>query len=136
MCAKVSRLARNDKHLRFFGVFLARYLKTAYLCTCKRANPVLGYGVMVTLQILVLPFLVRVRVAQHTTFCFSPRVPQVVPDAFGKYSLGYGVMVTLQILVLPFLVRVRVAQQKKTDEKCFISLFLLFLQRKTQKKNT
>ncbi len=25
----------------------------------------LGYGVMVTLQILVLPFLVRVRVAQH-----------------------------------------------------------------------
>ena len=29
-----------------------------------RAN-VLGYGVMVTLQILVLPFLVRVRVAQQ-----------------------------------------------------------------------
>ncbi len=27
---------------------------------------ILGYGVMVTLQILVLPFLVRVRVAQHT----------------------------------------------------------------------
>ena len=26
----------------------------------------LGYGVMVTLQILVLPFLVRVRVAQHS----------------------------------------------------------------------
>ena len=26
---------------------------------------ILGYGVMVTLQILVLPFLVRVRVAQH-----------------------------------------------------------------------
>ena len=26
---------------------------------------VLGYGVMVTLQILVLPFLVRVRVSQH-----------------------------------------------------------------------
>ena len=25
----------------------------------------LGYGVMVTLQILVLPFLVRVRVSQH-----------------------------------------------------------------------
>ena len=32
-----------------------------YLCTRKR----LGYGVMVTLQILVLPFLVRVRVAQR-----------------------------------------------------------------------
>ena len=33
----------------------------SYLCTRKR----LGYGVMVTLQILVLPFLVRVRVAQR-----------------------------------------------------------------------
>ena len=32
-----------------------------YLCTRNR----LGYGVMVTLQILVLPFLVRVRVAQQ-----------------------------------------------------------------------
>ena len=35
--------------------------KKQYLCTRKR----LGYGVMVTLQILVLPFLVRVRVAQR-----------------------------------------------------------------------
>ena len=33
----------------------------SYLCSRKR----LGYGVMVTLQSLVLPFLVRVRVAQQ-----------------------------------------------------------------------
>ena len=37
------------------------YQNLSYLCTRKR----LGYGVMVTLQILVLPFLVRVRVAQQ-----------------------------------------------------------------------
>lgn len=36
--------------------------KKHYLCTAFQK--VLGYGVMVTLQILVLPFLVRVRVAQ------------------------------------------------------------------------
>ena len=44
----------------------------------------LGYGVMVTLQILVLPFLVRVRVAQqrerrmtvHSSFfCAIPHLP-------------------------------------------------------------
>ena len=60
---------------------------------------ILGYGVMVTLQILVLSFLVRVRVSQlhHSGF-------------FLKVKLGYGVMVTLQILVLSFLVRVRVSQ--------------------------
>ena len=37
--------------------------KRPYLCTAF--TKVLGYGVMVTLQILVLPFLVRVRVAQQ-----------------------------------------------------------------------
>ena len=37
--------------------------KTPYLCT---RNQKLGYGVMVTLQILVLPFLVRIRVPQHS----------------------------------------------------------------------
>ena len=36
--------------------------KKPYLCTAF--EQILGYGVMVTLQILVLPFLVRVRVAQ------------------------------------------------------------------------
>ena len=36
--------------------------KTPYLCI---RNQKLGYGVMVTLQILVLPFLVRVRVPQQ-----------------------------------------------------------------------
>ena len=40
-----------------------RYTKKQYLCTAF--EQILGYGVMVTLQILVLPFLVRVRVAQQ-----------------------------------------------------------------------
>ena len=61
---------------------------------------------MVTLQILVLPFLVRVRVPQLiVTACRGHGVPRSIP-----MRLGYGVMVTLQILVLPFLVRVRVPQ--------------------------
>ena len=64
---------------------------------------ILGYGVMVTQQILVLFFLVRVRVAQlHLQRSRGE----------DKALLGYGVMVTQQILVLFFLVRVRVAQQK------------------------
>ena len=61
---------------------------------------ILGYGVMVTLQILVLSFLVRVRVSQLHFFKWF----------FLNAKLGYGVMVTLQILVLSFLVRVRVSQ--------------------------
>ena len=45
---------------------MPKYLETGkkpYLCTAFEQT--LGYGVMVTLQILVLPFLVRVRVAQQ-----------------------------------------------------------------------
>ena len=38
-------------------------MEKQYLCT--RKDKVLGYGVMVTLQILVLPFLVRIRVSQQ-----------------------------------------------------------------------
>ena len=65
------------------------------------------YGVMVTQQILVLFFLVRVRVAQlHLLHSHGEN----------KALLGYGVMVTQQILVLFFLVRVRVAQQKRCSE--------------------
>ena len=68
---------------------------------------ILGYGVMVTQQILVLFFLVRVRVAQlHLLHSHGEN----------KALLGYGVMVTQQILVLFFLVRVRVAQQKRCSE--------------------
>ncbi len=68
---------------------------------------ILGYGVMVTQQILVLFFLVRVRVAQlHLLHSHGE----------DKALLGYGVMVTQQILVLFFLVRVRVAQQKRCSE--------------------
>ena len=73
---------------------------------------ILGYGVMVTLQILVLSFLVRVRVSQLHLF-------------FLKAKLGYGVMVTLQILVLSFLVRVRVSQLESIFhfERCFFRIF-------------
>ena len=40
--------------------------KKQYLCSAKtKIVCTLGYGVMVTLQILVLPFLVRIRVAQQ-----------------------------------------------------------------------
>ena len=35
----------------------------------------LGYGVMVTLQILVLSFLVRVRVSQHKVGCIAKMHP-------------------------------------------------------------
>ena len=80
---------------------------------------ILGYGVMVTQQILVLFFLVRVRVAQlHLLHSHGEN----------KALLGYGVMVTQQILVLFFLVRVRVAQQKGvlSNQNTFL-LFLLFL---------
>ena len=76
---------------------------------------ILGYGVMVTQQILVLFFLVRVRVAQlHLQRSRGE----------DKALLGYGVMVTQQILVLFFLVRVRVAQQKEGVSKCIPSFFL------------
>ena len=75
---------------------------------------ILGYGVMVTLQILVLSFLVRVRVSQLHFQVF-----------FLKAKLGYGVMVTLQILVLSFLVRVRVSQLESIFhfERCFFRIF-------------
>ena len=68
----------------------------------------LGYGVMVTQQILVLFFLVRIRVAQlHLQRSRGE----------DKALLGYGVMVTQQILVLFFLVRIRVAQQEGAPSK-------------------
>ena len=63
----------------------------------------MGYGVMVTQQILVLFFQVRILVAQrkgcrwHLIFC-------------GR--LDYGVMVTQQILVLFFQVRILVVQHE------------------------
>ena len=76
---------------------------------------ILGYGVMVTLQILVLSFLVRVRVSQLHLQVF-----------FLKAKLGYGVMVTLQILVLSFLVRVRVSQLESIFhfERCFFRIYI------------
>ena len=84
----------------------------------------LGYGVMVTLQILVLPFLVRVRVPQQIYLVVScpGRVEVLI-------TLGYGVMVTLQILVLPFLVRVRIPQLIRwlLNEK-FNSFFYVYSQ--------
>ena len=76
---------------------------------------ILGYGVMVTLQILVLSFLVRVRVSQLLHHCHQSLT----------CTLGYGVMVTLQILVLSFLVRIRVSQLDESifqTERCFFLL--------------
>ncbi len=70
---------------------------------------------MVTLQILVLSFLVRIRVSQHSA-----------SSKFHSSTLGYGVMVTLQILVLSFLVRIRVSQPyalaSLSDEGCFFCI--------------
>ena len=56
---------------------LCMFQKMLYLCTVKTKDDnrslILGYGVMVTQQILVLFFLVRVRVAQHSFAAFSRR---------------------------------------------------------------
>ena len=61
---------------------------------------ILGYGVMVTQQILVLFFLVRVRVAQHKL---------LYSHGEHKACSVYGLMVTQQNLVMFCLVRERVA---------------------------
>ena len=60
---KFNYYAQNckDPNLKKLCKLFCGYQNLSYLCTRKR----LGYGVMVTLQILVLPFLVRVRVAQQ-----------------------------------------------------------------------
>ena len=54
---------------KLFPQIVWRFKKIIYLCTristeTELQTLVLGYGVMVTLQILVLSFLVRVRVPQ------------------------------------------------------------------------
>ena len=54
--------------------------------TCVGTCRALGYGVMVTLQILVLPFLVRVRVAQRTRGGF--RECRVVPKLLSMKQIG------------------------------------------------
>ena len=77
----------------------------------RRDQCSLGYGVMVTQQILVLFFLVRVRVAQRSRA--RDASPRGRSRHQTKFRLGYGVMATQQILVLFFLVRVRVAQRSK-----------------------
>ena len=77
---------------------------------------------MVTLQILVLSFLVRIRVSQPKQSIFQGRKMLF----YSKVTLGYGVMVTLQILVLSFLVRIRVSQPKQSifqTERCFFVIF-------------
>ena len=51
--------------------------------------PTLGYGVMVTLQILVLPFLVRVRVPQLSEpRCGMPRTVSAACAKFGVWCNG------------------------------------------------
>ena len=55
--------------LKKVGKIFGDFIFSPYLCTRNQAifrlQRKLGYGVMVTLQILVLPFLVRVRVSQQ-----------------------------------------------------------------------
>ena len=62
---------KTNKHKNCAKKFV--FHKKAVYLHRFRAN-VLGYGVMVTLQILVLPFLVRVRVAQQISKA-SKRAP-------------------------------------------------------------
>ena len=78
---------------------------------------------MVTLQILVLSFLVRIRVSQLKGASF--KIGRCFFIQKKKSILGYGVMVTLQILVLSFLVRVRVSQLESIFhfERCFFRIF-------------
>ena len=56
--------------------------KKLYLCSVKQKTTIvlsiLGYGVMVTQQILVLFFLVRIRVAQLLFAAFSRRKQRVI----------------------------------------------------------
>ena len=91
---KWAKNKRKEKNLRFFINFPLKILvvqeKVVPLHPQNRtrefwSNNILGYGVMVTLQILVLPFLVRVRVPQLKKtlssmlsvfcFCISKRNP-------------------------------------------------------------
>ena len=51
----------NSEKLRTFALAIEKSL-----ASFKGEAKKLGYGVMVTLQILVLPFLVRIRVPQHS----------------------------------------------------------------------
>ena len=83
---------------------------------------------MVTLQILVLSFLVRIRVSQLKGASFKRGRCFFIQKK--KSILGYGVMVTLQILVLSFLVRIRVSQLSKGTflirVKCFFLCAFLY----------
>ena len=60
MCHGILSDFNEKNNGKCFGLW-----KTLYLCTAKqKCDAQLGYGVMVTLQILVLSFLVRIQVAQ------------------------------------------------------------------------
>ena len=50
----------------------------------------MGYGVMVTLQILVLPFLVRVRVAQQRGSVLEPLFLYIEPNGNKGLNLKFG----------------------------------------------
>ena len=71
-CIEKKPSAIKTKKLKeVFSSKVWSFKKNTYLCTristeTELQTLELGYGVMVTLQILVLSFLVRVRVPQHT----------------------------------------------------------------------
>ena len=62
---KSAKICASEKKIgllhKIFAKNLCEYKNMFYFCT---RNQQLGYGVMVTLQILVLSFLVRIQVAQ------------------------------------------------------------------------
>lgn len=57
--------------MKIFCKILCYFKILFYFCTVK--TKLLGYGVMVTLQILVLSFLVRIQVAQLKRLSFEGR---------------------------------------------------------------
>ena len=65
----IDKAKKQHRNYIFLGKSLSVSQKVPTFAPANKAKRsvelVLGYGVMVTLQILVLPFLVRVRVAQH-----------------------------------------------------------------------
>lgn len=76
-CKGKALISEKVEEKRLFTIFykkkpqkICRFRKKPYLCIAIQrqalCKDILGYGVMVTLQILVLSFLVRIRVSQPT----------------------------------------------------------------------
>ena len=85
--------------------------KVLYLCTAKQKwNAQLGYGVMVTLQILVLSFLVRIQVAQHNT--------PIKPTKIASFS---GFFIAFRPCANFFIIGIRVQFENSVVESVVVS---------------